>query len=198
TASSEALRRIQQEHLPHFHPEKRVLGVIIPAAEAAITKTHHHRIGAIATESTVASQALVRELQKIDPSVSVFQNPCPLLVPIIESGEHQSEMTDTLLRKYLAPLLKKNIDTLILGCTHYEILKRKIQMIVGKNVTVISESSVVAKKLRDYLVRHPEIEKHLSKNHARTFYSTDRTEKFTSLGSQFFGAPITVKKALLK
>lgn len=196
TASSEALRRIQIEHLPQFHPNKKVLGVIIPAAEAAISKSAQ-RVGIIATESTVASQAFVRELRKLDPSVSVFQNPCPLLVPIIESGEHQSEMTDTLLQKYLAPLLKKKIDTLILGCTHYEILKRKIQMIVGKNVTVISESSVVAKKLRDYLVRHPEIEKHLSKNHARTFYSTDRTEKFTSLGSQFFGAPIIVKKATL-
>lgn len=197
TASSEALRRIQQEHLPQFHPNKKVLGVIIPAAEAAIEKTNAEKIGVIATESTVASQAFVRELRKLDPSVSVFQNPCPLLVPIIESGEHQSEMADTPLRKYLAPLLKKNIDTLILGCTHYEILKRKIQKIVGKNVTVISESSVVAKKLRDYLIRHPEVEQKLGKKSQRHFYSTDRTEKFTTLGSQFFGAPIIVKKAIL-
>lgn len=195
TASSEALRRIQQEHLPQFHPNKKVLGVIIPAAEAAIEKTNAEKIGVIATESTVASQAFVRELHKLDPSVDVFQNPCPLLVPIIESGEHHSAMTDTLLQKYLAPLLKKNIDTLILGCTHYEILKRKIQMIVGKNVTVISESTVVANKLRDYLVRHPEVEQKLCKKHQRQFYSTDRTEKFTALGSQFFGAPITVHQA---
>lgn len=195
TASSEALRRIQQEHLSRFHPGKKVLGVIIPAAEAATQKATGQKIGIIATESTVASRAFVRELRKIDSSVAVFQNPCPLLVPIIESGEHHSEMAATLLRKYLAPLLKKNIGTLILGCTHYEILKRKIQTIVGKNVTVISESTVVAKKLRDYLNRHPEIERQLEKKGQRHFYSTDRTEKFTRLGSQFFGAPITVRPA---
>lgn len=195
TASSEALRRIQQEHLPQVHPGKKVLGVIIPAAEAATEKTGTEKIGVIATESTVTSRAFVRELKKLDPAVTVFQNPCPLLVPIIEAGEHRSEITDVLLRKYLAPLLRKNIDTLILGCTHYEILKRKIQTIAGKNVIIISESTVVAKKLRDYLNRHPEIEQRLGKKGRCHFYSTDRTEKFTRLGSQFFGAPITVRSA---
>lgn len=195
TASSEALRRIQQEHLPQFHPGKKVLGVIIPAAEVATQKSTGQKIGIIATEATVASQAFVRELTKLDPSVTVFQNPCPLLVPIIEAGEHRLEMTDALLQKYLAPLLKKNIDTLILGCTHYEILKRRIQAIAGKNVGIISESTVVAQKLRNYLNRHPEIEQQLGKNGWRHFYSTDRTEKFTRLGSQFFGTPITVRPA---
>ena len=195
TASSKALRRIQQEHLPQFHPGKKVLGVIIPAAEAATQKSVGQKIGVIATEATIASQAFVRELQKLDPSITVFQNPCPLLVPIIEAGEHHSDITNTLLQKYLAPLLKKKIDTLVLGCTHYEILKQKIQTIVGENVTVISESSVVAKKLRAYLVRHPEIEQQLEKKGRRHFYSTDRTEKFTRLGSQFFGTTITVRQA---
>lgn len=195
TASSEALRRVQQEYLPKHHPTKRVLGVIIPAAEAATEKVTGQKIGIIATESTVASQAFVREIKKLDKAAQVFQNPCPLLVPIIEAGEHRSEVAGTMLRKYLAPLMKKKINTLILGCTHYEILKQKIQMIVGKNVTVISESTVVAKKLRDYLNRHPKIEQQLSKKGRRTFYSTDRTEKFQRLGSQFFGTPITVRQA---
>lgn len=197
TASSEALRRIQQEHLPQVHPGKKVLGVIIPAAEAAVQKATGQKIGVIATESTVASQAFVREIKKLDPSAAVFQNACPLLVPIIEAGEYRSEMTVALLRKYLAPLLKKKINILILGCTHYEILKQKIQAVVGKNVTVISESALVAKKLRNYLTRHPEIEQKLGKKRQRQFYSTDRTEKFTRLGSQFFGTPITVRQATI-
>lgn len=197
TASSEALRRIQQDYLPKFHPKKKVLGVIIPAAEVAVTKTRNQKIGVIATEQTVASKAFVRELGKLDPTVSVFQNACPLLVPIVEAGEQQSKITDIALQKYLAPLLKKKIDTLILGCTHYGILEKKIRTLVGKKITVISEASVVAKKLRDYLKRHSEIETKLGKNHTHTFYSTDRTEKFQRLGSQFFGQKITVKKASL-
>ncbi len=197
TASSEALRRIQQEYLPNFHPNKKVLGVIIPAAEAAVTKTRNQKIGVIATEQTVASKAFVRELRKLDPKIQIFQNPCPLLVPIVEAGEHRGEVVGAVLQKYLTPLLKKKIDALILGCTHYGILEKKIRDIVGKDIAIISETSVVARKLRDYLKRHPEIETKIDKNHTRTFYSTDRTEKFQRLGSQFFGQKITVKKASL-
>lgn len=197
TASSEALRRIQQEHLPKFHPNKKVLGVIIPAAEAAIKKTKNGRIGVIATEQTVASKTFIRELRKLDPKISVFQSSCPLLVPIIETGEHQSKIIDIVLRKYLAPLLKKKIDTLILGCTHYGIIEKKIYAIIGKDIHVISEASVVAKKLQDYLKHHPEVAIGLEKKRARTFYSTDLTEKFKRLGGQFFGQKIFVKKALL-
>lgn len=197
TASSEALRRIQQEYLPKFHPDKKVLGVIIPAAETAVEKTRSGKVGVIATEQTVASQAFVRELHKLDPKIQAFQNPCPLLVPIVESGEHRGEIADIALRQYLSPLLKKRIDTLILGCTHYGILEKKIRTVVGKDVAIISEASVVARSLRNYLKRHPEMETRLGKNHARTFYSTDRTEKFERLGSQFFGQNITVKKAIL-
>jgi len=197
TASSEALRRIQQEYLPKFHPDKKVLGVIIPATETAVEKTKNGKVGVIATEQTVASQAFVRELHKLNPKIQTFQNPCPLLVPIVESGEHQGEIADIALRQYLSPLLKKRIDTLILGCTHYGILEKKIRFLVGKDITIISEASVVAHSLRNYLRRHPEMETKLGKNHARTFYSTDRTEKFERLGSQFFGEPIKVRQAHL-
>jgi len=197
TASSEALHRIQTEYLPKSHPDKKVLGVIIPAAEDAVLRTKNHKIVVIATEQTVASLAFVREIKKLDPKNQIFQKACPLLVPIIEAGEHSSDVTDILLQKYLAPLLKKHIDTLILGCTHYSILKKKIQTIVGKNITVISEETVVPAKLKSYLKKHPEIEKNLSKNHLRTFYSTDLTEKFQRLGGKFFGKKIIVQKARL-
>ncbi|MCU0660409.1 MAG: glutamate racemase [Candidatus Pacebacteria bacterium] len=197
TASSDALRKIQKDYLPKKYPGKRVLGVLIPAAEEAAAQTVNSRVGVIATEATVTSNAFVREVTKLNPRISVFQSACPLLVPIIEAGEYNSIIVDLMLKKYLRPLTAKKIDTLILGCTHYGIIKLKIKKVVGKKVTIISESQVVPKKLKDYLARHPEIEKTLGKGRKRIFYSTDLTEKFDRLGSIFFGQKIKAKKALL-
>lgn len=197
TASSEALHEIQQEYLPAAHPDKRVLGVLIPAAEHAVELTRNKRIGVIATPATVESASFVREIHKIDGSVQVFQESCPLLVPLVEAGEHDSEATEMILRNYLAPLMKKDIDTLILGCTHYGFLEEKAKRILGPNVCVLSEGKVVAKKLARYLARHPETENKLTKNRVRAFYSTDLTDTFTTLGSTFFGAKIDAQRAVL-
>lgn len=197
TASSDALRRIQQEYLPIHYPNKKVLGVIIPAAEFAAEKTKNKKIGVMATEGTVSSESFIRELLKVDGNVKVYQNSCPLLVPIVEAGEHNSKITDIVLEKYLKPLVDSKIDTLILGCTHYGILESKIKRIVGKNISVISEEKIVAKKLKDYLSKHNEIESVLAKNGKREFYSTDLTKKFDVLGSKFFGKKIQAKKAAI-
>ena len=139
TASSEALRKIQQEYLPKYYPEKKVLGVIIPTVEAAISLTKNNRIGVIATQGTVNSRAFEREFKKLNPNISVFQKSCPLLVPIVETGEHNSEIANIALKNYLNPLIKQDIDTLILGCTHYGLLKDKIRAIIGKNINLITE-----------------------------------------------------------
>ena len=197
TASSDALHKIQQEYLPAHYPNKRVLGVIIPAVEFAVSKTKNKKIGIVATEGTVSSGSFIRELLKIDSNVKIYQNACPLLVPIVEAGEHDAEIADIMLKKYLKPLTDKKIDTLILGCTHYGILEAKIKKIVGKNVSVISEEKIVAKKLKDYLFRHQEIERVLTKKGTRDFYSTDLTKKFDVLGSKFFGNKIQAKKAVI-
>ncbi len=197
TASSEALRKIQQEYLPKHYPEKKVLGVLIPAAEEAIVKTRNRKVGVIATEGTVRSGAFAREITKINPKVKVFQNPCPLLVPIVEVGEQNSKAMKIILENYLKPLKMRHIDTLILGCTHYGILEKHIKKAAGQNIAVISEAKVVPKKLREYLKRHPEVERKLSKNGLIKFYSTDLTEKFTTLGSKFFGRKITAQKISL-
>lgn len=197
TASSEALRKIQQEYLPRYYPGKRVLGVLIPAAQEAIEKTRNNKVGVIATESTVSSGAFERELFKLNPDTHVFQQSCPLLVPVIEEGEEKSKITDMLLRKYLNQLKKKKIDTLILGCTHYGILELKIKKFFSRNTVIISEGKVVAKKLRDYLKRHPEIEHKLFREPFVTFYTTDLTEKFKILGSRFFGQKINPVKVNL-
>lgn len=198
TASADALRRIQKEYLSKGHPNKRVLGVLIPAAEEAAAVTKNGRVGVIATEGTVASGAFPREIGKIERSVLVFQNACPLLVPIIESGEHDSVVVDIMLEKYLAPLNKRTVDTLILGCTHYGILEKKIRKSIGAKVSIVSEAHVVPKKLKAYLKRHPEIERKLGRKKKRLFYSTDPTDKFNRFGSRFFGAPIRAKKAILE
>ncbi len=198
TASSDALHRIQVEHLPRNHVGKRVLGVLIPAAEVACQMSKNNKIGVIATASTVRSKSFIREITKITPEMKIYQNACPLLVPLVEAGEQNSQMTELALRKYLKPLLAKDIDTLILGCTHYGLLESKIKKIAGRKVKIISESRIIGAKLKDYLERHPEIETRLAKNKKRIFYSTDLTDNFRRLGSRFFGDKIEVEKAELR
>lgn len=197
TASSDALQKIQQDYLPVAYPNKIVLGVLIPAAEEAITKTRNKKIGVIATEATVRSGAFVRELVNLEPKIKVFQNPCPLLVPIVEEGEQNSKATTIILEKYLNPLKRKGIDTLILGCTHYGILENQIKKLVGPNITIISEAKVIPNKFAGYLKTHPVLEQTLGKNGLIHFYSTDLTDKFILLGGKFFGRKIEVQKAYL-
>jgi len=197
TASSEALKKIQQEYLPKYYPDKRVLGVLIPAVEEAVEKTKNKKIGIIATEGAVNSKAFIREINKINSKIKVFQNACPLLVPLVETGEQNSKIIDLILKKYLKPLINKNIDTLILGCTHYGILERRIRKIIGSKIFIISEAEIVAKKLKDYLERHPEIKNKIGKNKNIIFYTTDLTDKFQKLGSKFFGRKIEAIKTIL-
>lgn len=195
TVSSVALRRIQQEYLLKYYPGRRVLGVLRPIAEFTSLKTKNNRVGVIATDRTVASKAYKREFLKIDPKISVFQNACPLLVPLIEAGEYNSIAADFFLKKYLKPLIFNKVDTLILGCTHYRVLKNNIRKIVGNKVNIIPDGHVVAIKLKDYLKRHSEIESKLSKKGQLFFYSTDLTNNFNQLGSKFFGQKVEALKA---
>lgn len=197
TASSDALRKIQREYLLKKYPNKKVLGVLIPLSEEAVEKTINSRIGVMATIGTVQSKSFLREVKKIDPKAKAFQIACPLLVPLVEAGKHNSKETDIALRKYLKPLLKRNVDTLILGCTHYGILENRIQKITSPKIKVISGSKLIGKKLKDYLNRHKEVQNKLDKNRIRVFYSTDLTPSFTKLGSKFFGSKIKARKAIL-
>ena len=194
TASSKALRKIQRHYLPKYYPDKKILGVIIPICQQAITVTKNNKIGVLATQSTVSSKVFIRKLCNLNPKIKVFQKSCPLLVPIVEAGEENTKITSILLRKYLAPLTNKNIDTLILGCTHYGLLENKIKKIAGKKIKVISEGKIAAEKLKNYLTNHPEIEEALKKNHKIKFLTTGASKKFKTLGSRFFGQPISPEK----
>ncbi|MDD5606226.1 MAG: glutamate racemase [Patescibacteria group bacterium] len=183
TASAQALRKIQKNYLPKHYPDRRVLGVIIPTAEAAVASGAKNT-GVLATAGTVNSGAFVRELKKLDKKIQVWQEAAPLLVPLVEQGE--LKWAEPIVKGYLKPLLKHKIDSLILGCTHYPRLKSMIRKLVGKGVKVISQDEVVPAKLADYLKRHPEIEKKLSKGRGRKLLVTDITPEAEKLARNWF------------
>lgn len=190
-ASAKALRRIQQEFLPEAYPDRRVLGVIRPSAEAII-ETGCQKIGVLATEGVVASGAYRTEINKVNPSIKVFQQACPLLVPIIEAGEQDWEGTDMIVRKYLDGLFAQDrqIDKILLACTHYPILSKTFEKNVPSHVAIFEQGPIVARKLKDYLRRHTEIETKLKKGKDRKFLTTDVSEKFDRLARVFFGQSV--------
>ncbi|HEX8591660.1 MAG TPA: glutamate racemase [Candidatus Paceibacterota bacterium] len=197
TASADALRKIQRKYLPNNYPDRRVLGVVVPLVEEALAVTQNGRVGVLATEGTVRSNKYPRELEKLSGGACVFQQAAPLLVPLVEEGEHHTKAAELILRKYLAPLRAKRIDTLLLACTHYGHLESQVKKEMGKKVNVVPAGKVVARKLKEYLLRHPEIESRLSHSKSVTFYTTDLTEKFRRVGAKLYGHPITPKKAVL-
>lgn len=195
TASAKALRTIQQKDLPHIDPKKRVLGVIRPTTEIVgdYTKTKH--VGVLATAGTVNSLSYVIEIEKFFPDINVFQNACPMWVPLIENNELDSEGTRYFVKKYIDELFAQSthIDTIILGCTHYPILKKLIQEYLPPHVTLLTQGTIVADGLKDYLMRHPEMETLLSKKGTVDFYTTDSTDQFNEHASLFFGSPVSSK-----
>lgn len=188
TASAKALRTIQQEYLPTLQGNQRVLGVIRPSIEviSSITKTNH--IGVLATEGTVKSNSYPIELHKENPFIKVVQQGCPMWVPIIENNKHESEAGRLFIKNDIEELLAKDsdIDAIILGCTHYPIIKDFIESIVPNHIQIIAQGSIVAEKVEDYLFRHPEIEDKCSKKGGIQFLTTENAEDFNRQASVFF------------
>src|SRR3989344_1202211 len=197
TASAEALRRIQQEWLPKNYPDRKVLGVIRPVVEEAVKVARFGRIGVVGTRGTVESGAYSRELKALKPDVEVFQQACPLLVPLVEEGWQKRPETTKILRYYLRPLKLKKIDTLILGCTHYPILFKQFQSVAGKSIKVLDSAKIVGEKLKDYLVRHPEIELKLVKGDRHRFLVTDLNETFIDNAKKWLGQEVSFEKVFL-
>jgi len=186
TVTITSLRRIQQEYLPLKYPDKRVLGVVRPSVEE-IKSLNSKSVGVIGTSTTIESKQYIEELKAIEPSVKVFQQACPLFVPIIEEGKTDWIGLDLILKEYLTPLKRKNIDALILGCTHYNWIEAKIKKFMGKNVKVILQGGITADKLKNYLIRHQEIEKNLDIGKKRTYYFTDLNKTCLRLTKAFLG-----------
>lgn len=187
TASSEALRKSQQEYLPTYHPERRVLGVVIPGAEAA-SEAGAKRISVLATTSTVESGAYEREILSRHPEAKVSQVPAPLLVPLIENDG--LKYLGPILDDYLAPLASTT-DSLILGCTHYCLIKDEVRARVRGRV--ISQDEVVPDKLADYLQRHPEHESKLGRSGERLYRVTDMTSGYASFARRLAGEELPLE-----
>lgn len=192
TASAKALRTIQQKDLPAIDSHRRVLGVIRPSAEVIGHITQTSKIGILGTPGTINSFSYPMEISKLHPEIEVFQEACPMWVPLIENNEYNSPGADYFVQKHLDNLLKQNsnIDTIILGCTHYPLLEHKIMKYLPAGITLVSQGRIVASSLRDYLQRHPEMEERCSKNGNRKFYTTDDTLLFDKHASAFYGKDI--------
>lgn len=189
TASAKALRTIQQEYLPTLEGNKRVLGVIRPSIEtiSEITKTNH--IGVLATEGTIKSNSYPIELHKINPTINVSQHACPMWVPIIENNKHETEAGKLFIKSDLEELLAMDseIDSIILGCTHYPIIKEYIESVVPSGIKVIAQGSIVASKTKDYLSRHKELASICSKNGSVHYLTTENSLDFDKQATIFLG-----------
>jgi len=198
TASAGALKHVQQI----YKGNPPILGVLIPVAEAALKATRFGTLGVIGTRLTIQSGAYERELKKLElslykpkdrralPKIRIVSQACPLLVPLVEEGMTNSAPTRMILKKYLMSLKHAHVDTLILGCTHYPLLQKDIQQIMGKQCTLISSSQAAVDTIGDWFKRHPAIEKKLTRGGTRTYYTTDDPERFSELGSRFLGQRI--------
>lgn len=192
TASAKALRTIQQNDLPRIAPDKRVLGVIRPTTEIAGTLTKNGHIGLFGTEGTIDSMSYNIEIAKMFPDVKVTGQACPMWVPIIENGEADSDGADYFVKEYCSKLIAKDsqIDTVILACTHYPLLKDKIQRYLPSGISVVSQGPIVAKSLKNYLTKHTEIESQIEKGGICTFYTTENVQKFIKNASIFLNTEI--------
>ncbi|NDP20843.1 MAG: glutamate racemase [Paludibacter sp.] len=192
TASAKALRTIQQHDLPLLDANRRVLGVIRPTVEAvgAMTKSKH--IGLLATTGTVQSNSYPLEIQKLYNDVIVTSEACPMWVPLIENNEYLSKGADYFIRKNVLHLIESDaqIDTIMLGCTHYPLLEDKIKSLLSERIQVVSQGEIVARSLVDYLQRHPEMDERCTKNGSIRYFTTESVEKFASSASVFLNDEI--------
>jgi glutamate racemase len=196
TASAKALRSIQQNDLPTMKSANkganRVLGVIRPTTEIIGQYSKTKKIGILATAGTVASESYPIEIHKFFPDLAVYQEACPMWVPIVENNEFDKPGADYFVQKHIDKIMAKDteIDTLLLACTHYPLLKAKIAQAAPAGITILSQGEIVANSLADYLQRHPEMEGRISRGQTRSFYTTDSTEDFDNHASMFFGEAV--------
>ena len=196
TASAKALRSIQINDLPHLDSARRVLGVIRPTVECIGNITRSRHVGVLATSGTIKSESYPLEIRKLFPDIKVSGEACPLWVSLVENNEALGDGTDYFIRKYINELLAKDreIDTAILGCTHYPILLPKIQQYMPAGITIVSQGQLVADSLKDYLHRHPEIDIKCTRGGKCTYYTTEAEEKFIESASIFLNEAITVRR----
>ena len=195
TASAKALRTIQQKDLPNIDSNKRVLGVIRPTTEIIGQYSKTGKVGVLGTMGTVLSESYPIEIAKFFPEIKVYQEACPMWVPLIENNEYESAGADYFVQKHLRYILSadKGIDTLLLACTHYPLLMNKIKQFVPDGISIVSQGEIVAKSLAQYLKNHPDMANRCTKNGELNFYTTDAVTDFDTHAASFFGRPIYSK-----
>ena len=200
TASAKALRTIQQIDLPKIDPRKRVLGIIRPTVESLGDITQSRHVGILATSGTIKSQSYPLEIKKLFPDITVSGEACPIWVPLVESGEAQSDGADYFVRRHIDNLLAKDgkIDTIILGCTHYPILYDKIRQYTPAHINVITQGEYVGRSLVHYMERHPEMDALCTKQGTCRFLTTESVDIFRGYASIFFDSAIQVQSIALK
>ncbi len=200
TASAKALRTVQQSLLPALAPERRVLGIIRPSVEALAREPGFRTVALWGTAGTVSSNSYALELAKLRPELRLVQVPCPLLVPLVESGELDGPGLDYFLRKCWAATeaCAPELDALLLACTHYPLLFERIRAVVPERVRLLAQGAVVAPSLADYLCRHPEIETRLARGGATHFLTTDVSESFDRLAELFLGHAVSSERVDLE
>lgn len=200
TASAKALRTIQQNDLATIAPGKKVLGVLRPTTEVIGKLSESKVVGILATSGTVNSNSYAIEIEKFFPETTVYQEACPMWVPLIENAEHNSKGADYFVHKHIDHLLKKDerIDTLLLACTHYPLMIEKIQEFTPVGVHIITQGKIIAESLQHYLERHTEIEQQLTRNADLQFYTTDDVNDFNEKALLFYGKHIQAKHTELK
>ena len=200
TASAKALRTIQQNDLPGIDPKRRVLGVMRPTAECIGHITQSRHVGIFATVGTIKSESYVLEIQKLYPDITVTGEPCPMWVPLIENNEYDSPGADYFVEKRIGNLMRRDpkIDSIILGCTHYPLLLNKILKYVPRGVKIIPQGEYVANSLKDYMVRHPEIDVKCSKGGRCHYMTTESVDKFSESAQLFLHETVDVEQVTLE
>lgn len=199
TASAKALRTIQQNDLPQIDPDRRVLGVIRPTAEVIGSLTESRHVGIFATEGTIKSESYNLEIQKLHPDIKVTGVACPFWVPLVEYNEADSPGADYFVKKRIDQIMREDpeIDSIILGCTHYPLLMPKILKYLPAGVRVVPQGEYVAESLKDYLERHPQMQQHCSKGASVHYLTTENPKKFKEQAQIFLHEPVEVENITL-
>ena len=199
TASAKALRTIQQNDLPNLDPQRRVLGIIRPTAEVIGSLTHSRHVGIFATEGTIKSESYNLEIHKFFPDIHVSGVACPFWVPLVEYNEADSPGADYFVKKRIDQLLHMDseIDTIILGCTHYPLLLPKIHKYIPRGIRIVSQGEYVAEALQKYFQRHPDIRERCTQGGEVHYLTTENPEKFKEQAQLFLHEQVEVENVSL-
>lgn len=196
TASAKALRSIQQRDLPSLDPARRVLGVIRPTAEIVGSITRTGAVGLVGTPGTIASKSYDIELSKLHQTLRLYTHACPMWCPLVENFEYDKPGADYFVKKDLDELLSQSddIDTIILGCTHYPLLIDKIRQFAPEHINILPQGDIVAESLIDYLHRHPDMQARITQGGTTEYITTEEAGKFSNLAQIFMGEPVSARR----